>query len=182
MKTIDCLLGHDKRRPARFGWRKGMSRPTEASSWLSAALCSAFAFLNTAGCSQEAAEIDSHMPGGPSSAGGAIVSYLRERRDGHSGETLWRTTVEGYPRVTGSPPLSPTHWDWVASQSKDLWTWSRYRITASRTDGVEIRKLWDFCVISTVEGPRIVAAWDADDSNVAACSQADDWPQYAYPK
>lgn len=123
------------------------------------------------------------VAGSTSTAGGTVVAFLRDRKDGHSGEDYWREAVPPYPRMDGIVPISPTDWNFVLVESgpDDLWVLLRYRVKSTTAAGVPIEKLWDFCTINTVKGFRLVATWEADDSRVKACADSLKWPKYDYP-
>jgi hypothetical protein len=133
-----------------------------------------------AACNGCLGEADGRSPAGPSTAEGTLVAFFLARKDGHRGSELWRDPVAGWPRITGPVLANPTGWEKVTAESEEQWSWFRYRIKSSREDGVQIEKLWDFCVLDTVRGPRIVAAWDAQDENVKNCAGANSWVKYRY--
>jgi hypothetical protein len=69
--------------------------------------------LTLSGCDGCTKEIEKNLVndvsrlGSSSTAGGTVVAFLRDRRDGHSGEGYWRETVEPYPRVDYLVPVAP---------------------------------------------------------------------------
>jgi hypothetical protein len=87
-----------------------------------------------------------------------VVAFLRERREGHSGEQYWREVVRPYPRMDEGLPTNPTEWTVVLDKDGNTpapWAWLRYRVKSTTAAGLPIEKLWDFCLNETVKGFRI---------------------------
>lgn len=128
------------------------------------------------------------LAGSDSTRAGTVVSFLRDRRDGHEGERFWRRTAPPYPRMPGPVPVNPQDWKPVLSKegtTKELftnndaeWALMRWRIDSRTTEGLTSEKLWDFCLILTVEGFRIVSAWEANDDNQKECKESPNWMQF----
>jgi hypothetical protein len=131
---------------------------------------------------EKAAVVGASQIGSTSTAGGTVVAFLRDRRDGHSGEQYWRQPVGSYPKIYGDIPSNPSDWDLVLMKSghePSPWVWFRYRLKSTTASGIPVEKLWDFCLNETVAGFRIVAVWgDAQDATVHECKESPTWVKY----
>lgn len=140
------------------------------------------AALSASACNSCIAQIEPYT-GTSTTAEGVLRRFLEARKEGHSGDEFWRAPVDGFPKVSGAPPINPTTWESVLRRTDDddRWVWHRFRVKSTTPVGIPIEKLWDFCFNKTVEGYRLVAVSDASDDTVRECTASIHWVKFQFP-